>query len=232
MRHALLAAAGLALLAGTTAARAAVDGVPVIECTAEGSFEPPYEPGSNTCPVNLTQGRDYELRHHGDWGSGKGELVNPQGVATVTVEGSPDSSYGREFRAAYTGTYQVRLSEAENGGIRVTIYTDCKNATNTQCRLPLTGRVEGVNTTNSDLDLFKTATLRKGRTYTLTITTTDASGTYTEAAVVTSGGSTVARGNTSNGGSGGAKAIKFRSPVNGSLYVRVGRGNTYSLTLR
>ena len=81
-----------------------------------------------------------------------------------------------------------------------------------------------MNTTNSDRDLFKTATLRKGRTYTLTL----AADRYTRAAVVTSGGSTVAQANTS----GGTRTIRFRSPVNGPLYVRVERDYRYSLTLR
>jgi hypothetical protein len=48
------------------------------------------------------------------------------------VEGSPDSSYGHEFRAAYTATYQVRLGGAIDDGMRVSIYTDRKDATNTQ----------------------------------------------------------------------------------------------------
>jgi hypothetical protein len=101
--------------------------------------------------------------------------------------------------------------------IKVSVYTDCRDATNTRCRLPLTVRVDVADTTNTNtnLDLLKKATLRKGQT-------------YTKAVVVAPAGATVAQGNIS----GGAETIRFRSPVDGSVYVRVGEGYLYSLTPR
>jgi hypothetical protein len=98
--------------AGTAAGAATADGAAVVTCVAQGipSGSGPPTPGESVCPANLTKDRDYELLI-GE-GDGTIELINPAGVVTISVPGSYDGNFKRDFRAAYSATYRLRVRTA------------------------------------------------------------------------------------------------------------------------
>jgi hypothetical protein len=215
MKPTILAAA-TCLLAGAAWA----DGEELQSCTR-------LEDTTVQCPVNLTKGRDYILRRQGDYGSGCVEMVNPQGTPFGTMCGYSDSSEGFEFRAGQTGTFWIRSSSEDDPsdeGPSGSLYTDCRNANNTQCRLLLTGDVKGGHAGHNDRDRWKTASLRKGRTYTLTLSSQN----YTEVSATTATGKRLGGGHVSFG----TTTFRFRAPANGSLYIRTYKGGPYTLQLR
>jgi hypothetical protein len=179
------------------------------------------------CPVNLTLGQDYALRKNADT-VGCVEMVNPQRSTFVTICDFDTQSLSKEFRAGQTGTFWIRIRPNEDGlNANGTLYTDCKDANNTQCRLPLTGQKTSDAAGRTDLDRFKTAILRKGRTYTLTVTGTSQS-SRTDFIVQTGTGNVLRTGYAYRN----TKTVRFTAPANAPLYVRAGRGGPYTLTLR
>jgi hypothetical protein len=214
MKTILMALGGASLLA--LAAPAWADSDLLVHC------EVPPGTATKECPVNLTQGRDYLLRKRGDWGEGCIEMVNPQRNAFVPICGYSEGSQRKEFRAGQTGTFWVRIRDGATFGEAGDLFTDCKDANTTRCRLPLTGTHKGGSNAPSDFDRWKTVSLRKGRTYRLTFTTDR----YTEVEVRKADGTRIVGGNTSS-----SKTISFRAPADGPVYVRARLAN-YTLALR
>jgi hypothetical protein len=97
-----------------------------------------------SCPVDLVKGRDYLLFRHGDGTSGRVELVNPAGAVTVSLDPQVlESGVGREFRAALTGTFRIRITPLPGGSYDLTsaaLATDCRAGTTERASVGPGGR--------------------------------------------------------------------------------------------
>src|SRR4051794_38333365 len=103
---ATLALAAAVLMAPHAARAAALDGELKVTCQGyDVTGRAPTE-----CPVDLVKGQDYDFHARGDQeGSAILELVNPVGQVTISVGSPDDSNVSSEFRAAYTGTFRIRV---------------------------------------------------------------------------------------------------------------------------
>src|SRR3954469_15565245 len=91
-----------------------------------------------SCPVELVKGRDYLLFRHGDGTAGKVELVNPAGAVTLSLDPQVrEDGTGREFRAAFTATYRIRITPTDDGEelTYAELATDCRADIKTRCSL-------------------------------------------------------------------------------------------------
>src|SRR4051794_34315526 len=89
-------------------------------------------------PYYLTKGQDYELVATAglECGGGGIELINPVGVVTISLPACSDIDFGQEFRAAYTGTYQVRVTDGSDGSLPgFWLGKDCRRDAKTLCTL-------------------------------------------------------------------------------------------------
>ena len=77
---------------------------------------------------------------------------------------------GAEYRAAFTATYQVRVTRTSgppSKGVFGRLETDCNADSRSTCTLPVKGSRQGVGSTLFDQDSYKMV-LTKGRSYTVT----------------------------------------------------------------
>lgn len=212
----------LALLALALPAAARADGVALINCWT--SRETP----DVSCPVDLVQGRDYELRVAGDQGAGTVELVNPAGQVLFNLDAANDGAFGREFRAGYTATYRVRLTgdERNDSPIGASLLTDCRAGTGTRCSVAVGSAPKaGRNTSNTDVDWYRVP-LRKGRTYTFTL---DGEGSYTEMNLRDRSGAVLRRTHTAATPPG---TIRWTARYDGVHYLAVAEGRAYTVAAR
>jgi hypothetical protein len=127
---------------GSAAARAPAEGTVLKSCAWS---------AAGSCPFGGVKGTDYlvRVRAAADC-DGTIELVNPVGQVTMTfsvsdmTDGCDGSSGGAEFRAAYTGTFQLRYVPSEGaptgpGAARADVLTDCRGDAKTRCEIPLGG---------------------------------------------------------------------------------------------
>src|SRR3954452_13685995 len=158
----------------TVASPALADGAIVKSCdwSAAGS-----------CPFKATKGADYliDLKLGTDC-EATIQLVNPVGQVTKSMFAPEYTDYcdgstgGAEFRAAYTGTFQLRYVPSSGaspgpGAAHAAVVTDCRADAKTRCSLLVGARpVANERTTNGDTDWLKLADLRRGRLYTITAT--------------------------------------------------------------
>src|SRR4051794_28648955 len=205
--------------AGTTAARA--DGDVLRSC---------FSPSNSaiSCPVDLVKGRDYLLFRHGDGTAGKVELVNPAGAVTVSLDPQAlEGGVGREFRAALTGTFRIRVTPLPEMGNDLTsaeLATDCRAGAKTQCAIASGAGVRGERSLGGDADWYRAA-LRAGRTYTFTC---DAG--YARLALLDRNGRVLAKAQSHTGAPG---VLRYRAKAAGVYFFTIGFGDgPYTLTLR
>lgn len=217
---ALCACAVLALpLVSASGARA--DGTNLGECYLEDG------PGPTSCSYDLVKGGDYGIRRASEQGRGTIELVNPAGVATVTMDASTDGATGQEFRAAYTGTYRLRLtSEPGHGQIGASVRTDCRGDVKTKCAVPLRAKVAGSNSYVGDRDWYRTAALVRSRTYTFTL---DAPGHTSFVLRDPLGGELIRR---HADGASKPGVIRYTARRAGAHYLEVHLGGTFTVGAR
>src|SRR5919199_41517 len=137
---------------------------------------------AGSCPFQAVKGTDYLIRvrigSDCDEGGGKIELVNPAGQATLTLPLGDEldcdySNYGVEFRAGFTGTFQLRYTPGTHarpgpGAAGADVLADCRADAKTRCELSLGGRpVAGEHSANGDGDWYRLAGLARGRLYTI-----------------------------------------------------------------
>src|SRR3954471_23731914 len=140
MRQGFLATLALAaaVLMAPHAWAAALDGALLTTCSGFSDSG-----GMTECPVDLVKGQDYDFHARGDQGgSAILELVNPVGQVTISIWSPDDSNVSSEFRAAYTGTFRIRVRPDCEGceyDQTVDLFTDCRADAKTLCRLPLGG---------------------------------------------------------------------------------------------
>jgi hypothetical protein len=208
MRSMLLPAlAGVGLFA--TAAHA--DGDPVGFCQSYMA--------DKTCPVDLVKGRDYLIQaEHDDQTYGVADLVNPAGVATIT-----NIHEGREFRAAYSATYQIRMTQVED--LLVEILTDCKAGAKTQCTLAAGKAKPGRASSFNDKDWYR-VNLAKGRAYTATLSAGEATVGLT---LLDQGGKQVAF---DRGGANHPATIRFKATYTGPYFVQTAGGYEYTVAVK
>jgi hypothetical protein len=196
---------------------------------------------AGSCPFQAVKGTDYLIRVRigrdcGDSSPGKIELVNPAGQVTLTLplDDTVDcdaSSYGREFRAAYTATYRLRYVPGENvtpapGAAGADIVTDCRADAKTHCTIPLGGRkVASEHSTIPDTDWFRLADLRRGRLYTITATAVDR---FTKLWAVDASGRILAGAHTH----GSTGTVRFRPKTNGTYFLEIPDGYHRTLSMR
>src|SRR4051794_23041315 len=73
----------------------------------------------------------------------------------------------QEFRAAYSATYQVKVST--NGGFNMAeLYTDCRADAKTLCTLVPGNTKPGADTAVADRDWYQ-SNLQRGKVYTVTL---------------------------------------------------------------
>ena len=92
-----------ALAVGLFATAAHADGTQIVRCDA------PNQGDTAECSFDLVKGQDYALVAGEDdtySGNQSTELINPAGVVTITLGGG-----GREFRAAYSATFRLRVTD-------------------------------------------------------------------------------------------------------------------------
>src|SRR3954447_5041603 len=77
-------------------------------------------------PYYLTKGQDYALEAQGWCDGGTVELINPVGVTTIALSACMAPDVGQEFRAAYTGTFQVRVTDGPDGPAGFSLDKDCR----------------------------------------------------------------------------------------------------------
>jgi hypothetical protein len=215
----------------TVASPALADGAIVKSCdwSAAGS-----------CPFNATKGADYliDLKLGTDC-EATIQLVNPVGQVTKSMF-APDytdycdgSTGGAEFRAAYTGTFQLRYVPSNGaspgpGAAHAAVVTDCRADAKTRCSLLVGARpIANERTTNGDTDWLRLADLRRGRPYTITATAVDR---YTRLSVVDASGHTLASRQVHTGSTTGT--VSFRPEANGTYFLVVGNGHHRMLSMR
>lgn len=193
------------------------------------------------CPFNAVKGTDYLIRVKleqdcGYYPAGKIELVNLVGQVTVTMPLDGDceySSYGVEFRAAYTGTFQLRYTPGGDftpgpGAAGADLVTDCRADAKTQCVIPFGSRpLASEHSTSGDTDWFRLSNLRRGKLYTITAAGVDH---YTSLWVVDAKGTVLAKGQVHTGSSTGS--VRFRPKANGTYFLDIPNGYHRSLSLR
>jgi hypothetical protein len=231
----LLAIAGL-VPTGTPAPAAAAtppaDGKVIVSCGWSDAGD---------CPFNAVKGSDYLLRV---WAAqdcdGHIELVNPVGQVTMDIpvsdytDGCDGSSGGAEFRAAYTGTFQLRYvpsGEIPPGpdAAAADILTDCRGDAKTQCVLALGAPPQASeHSTNGDPDWLRMPNLRRGKFYTVTATNVDVA--FTQFAVVDAKGTALARAHTLRGST--TCTVRFRPKANGTYFLAIPNGYHRTLRLR
>jgi hypothetical protein len=193
------------------------------------------------CPFNAVQGKDYLIRV---WAAadcdGTIELVNPVGQVTKTIsvsdftDGCDGSSGGSEFRAALTGTFQLRYVPSEGAppepnAARADILTDCRADAKTQCVLPLGGRPQASeHSTNGDTDWLRLANLRRGKLYTITATAVDVP--FTRFLVVDASGHVLAGAHVPRGST--TCSVRFRPKANGTYFLDIPNGYHRTLSMR
>lgn len=188
---------------------------------------------AGSCAFDAVKGTDYlvRVRIGRDCGESDGsriELMNPAGRVTLTLPlgdtvDCDASSYGREFRAAYTGTFHLRYTPGTHatpgpGAAGADLVTDCRADAKTRCAIPLGGReVASEHSTVPDADWFRLADLRRGRLYTITAK----GASYTNLWVVDAGGRVLARGHVQPQGTG---TVRFRPGASGTYFLEVPNG--------
>jgi hypothetical protein len=198
---------------------------------------------AGSCPFQAVKGTDYLIRVRigrdcGDSVGGKIELVNPAGEVTVTLplDDTVDcdaTSYGREFRAAYTATYHLRYTPGGHAtpgpdAAGADLVTDCRADAKTRCAIPLGGgKLASEHSTNPDTDWFRLANLRRGRLYTITATAVDR---YTKLWVVDAKGTILAKSQVHTGSTTGT--VSFRPKANGTYFLEIPDGYHRTLSLR
>jgi hypothetical protein len=193
------------------------------------------------CSFNATKGADYLVRVRvGTDCDAVIELVNPVGQVTATysvsdmTDGCDGSSGGAEFRAASTGTFQLRYVPSEGapsgpGAARADVLTDCRGDAKTQCVLPLNARPQASeHSTNGDPDWLRLPNLRRGKLYTITATNVDVA--FTQFAVVDAKGTVLARAHTLRGST--TCTLRFRPKANGTYFLAIPNGYHRTLSLR
>src|SRR4051794_20777025 len=218
------------LLSLTIASPALADGAIVKSCdwSAAGS-----------CPFNATKGADYLIDViKGTDCEATIQLVNPAGQVTksLSVEQMTDfcdgSTGGAEFRAAFTGTFQLRYVPSNGaapgpGAAHAAVVTDCRADAKTRCSLLVGARpVANERTTNGDTDWLRLADLRRGRPYTITATAVDR---YTRLSVGDACGHTLASRHANAGSTG---TVRFRPSASGTYFLDVPNGYHRTLSLR
>jgi hypothetical protein len=183
---------------------------------------------TTTCPVELVKGQDYELRGGGDERSGLVELVNPAGAVTVSFHGhrAGDGDVAREFRAAYSATYHIRVTaDPDPGYNNASISTDCRASVKTKCSLTPGVKKTGRNSSVPDHDWYRAA-LRKGQTYTFTCE----KGGYNTVILRDGAGRQLAKTHARDSTPG---VIRYRAKASGTYYLDVSndRGG-YTISVR
>jgi hypothetical protein len=181
-----------------------------------------------SCPVDLVKGRDYLLFRHGDGTAGRVELVNPAGAVTVSLDPQVrEDGTGREFRAALTGTFRIKVTPVPEEPYDLTssaLATDCRAGTKTQCAIAPSGGVRGARSLGGDADWYR-AVLSTGRTYTFTC---DAG--YARLALLDRNGRVLAKAQSHTGAPG---VLRYRAKAAGAYFFTIGFGDgPYTLTLR
>src|SRR2546421_227075 len=139
-----------ALAVGLFATAAQADGVSIQRCEIAPG-------GVAECAANLVKGQDYVLGVGHDEQEGTAELINPANISTITQPFELGWEYpvGREFRAAYTAKYLIRLTASEDGaGLSAWLDSDCQANTKTLCSLSPGANVSGTNSTPNDYDWY------------------------------------------------------------------------------
>src|SRR5689334_12684815 len=138
----------IALATGLTATSAQADGVLVGSCTIPLTRPPATREVS--CPVNLVKGQDYDIVSEYDCydPDGTAALVNPAGVTTI----GPSTLLSREFRAAYTARYYIKITGDD---YLANLFTDCQGSTKTQCSINLGKKISGYDTAFADTDWYR-----------------------------------------------------------------------------
>src|SRR4051794_1470211 len=194
---------------------------------------------AGSCPFNATKGADYliDLKLGTDC-EATIQLVNPVGQVTKSMFAPEYTDYcdgstgGAEFRAAYTGTFQLRYVPSNGaspgpGAAHAAVVTDCRADAKTRCSLPVGARpVANERTTNGDTDWLRLADLRRGRPYTITATAVDR---YTRLSVVDASGHTLASRHANAGSTG---TVRFRPSASGTYFLDVPNGYHRTLSLR
>ena len=215
----------------TVASPALADGAIVESCdwSAAGSCPFKATKGADNL-INLKLGTDCEATI---------QLVNPVGQVTKSMFAPEYTDYcdgstgGAEFRAAYTGTFQLRYVPSSGaspgpGAAHAAVVTDCRADAKTRCSLPVGARpVANERTTNGDTDWLKLADLRRGRLYTITATAVDS---YTRLLVVDASGHTLASRQVHSGSTTGS--VGFRPPTNGTYFLVIPNGYHRMLSMR
>ena len=216
----------------TAASPALADGAIVKSCDYS---------AAGSCPFNATKGADYLIDViKGTDCEATIQLVNPAGQVTksLSVEHMTDycdgSTGGAEFRAAYTGTFQLRYVPSANatpgpGAAHAIVVTDCRADAQTHCSLSVGARpVANEHTTNGDDDWLKLAGLRRGRLYTITATAVDR---YTKFLVLDATQQhIVARGQVHTDSTAGS--VRFRPPADGTYFLVIPNGHHRMLSIR
>ena len=207
----------LALLAlGLSASAAWAEGEIVGECSTAADIP------SVSCPVDLVEGQDYELRGGGREGQvGLVELVNP---ATVRFHPDRERETGREFRAAHSTAYRIRVTAVPEVVVSAGVSTDCRADAGTRCSLaPGVGKA-GRGSSRSDVDWYR-ATLRGGRTYTFTCNR----GPHTDIVLRDGAGGPLAEARATPARPG---VIRHRAAAGGTYYLEASGGRPYTISVR
>src|SRR3954447_19589434 len=233
LAFALFAIAGL-MPTGTPAAAATppADGKVIVSCGWSDAGD---------CPFSAQKGKDYLLRVHAAQDcDGHIQLVNPVGQVTMDifvsdyVDGCDGSSGGAEFRAAYTGTFQLRYVPSATVppqylGAGAGVLTDCRGDAKTQCVLAVGAPPQASeHSTNGDPDWLRMPNLRRGKLYTVTATNVDVA--FTQFAVLDGKGTVLARAHTLSGST--TCTVRFRPKANGTYFLAIPNGYHRTLSLR
>ena len=182
-----------------------------------------------SCPVDLVEGHDYLLLRHGDGTAGRVELVNPAGAVTLALDPQVrEGGTGREFRAAFTATYRIRITPNGDGAELTTaqLATDCRAGVKTRCSLAPGAEASGTRSVSDPPeDDWYRATLRRGRTYTFTC-----DGGYARLALLDRNGRVLAKAQSHTGTPG---VIRYRAEADGAHFFSVSYGTgPYTVSLR
>jgi hypothetical protein len=190
-----------------------------------------------TCPFSLVKGQDYILGLGGsdespDAGGVKVEMINPAGatpIATTWSYGGDGPPNGGEFRAAYSGTFRLRVTPLDgNGSGNAWVDTDCRHDAKTRCSLTPGGEPQrGDIGSLWDHDWWRVV-LRKGKSYTFTIAALEPRHKLYPS-LLDAAGKPLFRSGVLGGSS---RAFRYTARANGVHYLDLAGGETYTVSVR